>query len=248
MPKVNRKYYKQAKQIANASISSVEYICDASSVLSTDSSNILSVEFEKDERVNNIDFNKELDEILSDTSDEENNSDNYQLINNQETFDSKENDRDSYVNDVSAIYYDVLNNENDNLSFTSQLQGWAIKHRITHVVLNELLGYVKHRYPEVPRDACTLLGTVRKVHADNVEPGRYYHFGISHCIVNLIQTSQYSVQNMQVIETMINIDGLPLSKSSGSQVYPILCSLVNNYTNVGIIGIYHGYRKPADAN
>lgn len=47
---------------------------------------------------------------------------------------------------------------------------------------------------------------------------------------------------------MVNIDGLPLSKSSGSQVYPILCSLVNNYSNVGIIGIYHGYEESADAN
>jgi len=60
--------------------------------------------------------------------------------------------------------------------------------------------------------------------------------------------SQYSFQNLQIIEIIINIDGLPLSKSSGSQVYPILCSLVNNYSNVGIIGIYHGYKKPANAN
>jgi len=59
---------------------------------------------------------------------------------------------------------------------------------------------------------------------------------------------QFQFQNLQIIEIIINIDGLLLSKNSGSQVYPILCSLVNNYSNVGIIGIYHGYEKPADAN
>ncbi|XP_032690649.1 uncharacterized protein LOC116853628 isoform X2 [Odontomachus brunneus] len=252
MPKVNRKYYKRAKQIADASVNSVEYISDASSVLSTDSSNILSVELQRHERVNTIDFNKELDETLSDPSDEENYNDNYELINNEEALYREENnDTDSYINDVSAVYHNVLDNveyENGNVRFTSQLQGWAIRHRITHVALNELLEYIKPRYPEVPTDARTLLGTVRKVHTDNVEPGRYYHFGISNCVENLIQKSQHHFQNIQLIEIIINIDGLPLFKSSGSQVYPILCSLVTNYTNVGIIGIYHGYQKPADAN
>lgn len=54
--------------------------------------------------------------------------------------------------------------------------------------------------------------------------------------------------NLEIIEIIINIDGLPLSKSSESQVYPILCSLSNNYNNIGIIGIYHGYEKFTDAN
>lgn len=109
------------------------------------------------------------------------------------------------------------------------------------------MAYIKPNYPELPRDARTLLGTIRKVHADDVKPGRYYHFGLSHCVEKLVETVQ-SFHDLQIIEIIINIDGLPLSKSSGSQVYPILCSLVNNYSNVGIIGIYHGYEKPANAN
>ncbi|EZA54476.1 hypothetical protein X777_05834, partial [Ooceraea biroi] len=124
----------------------------------------------------------------------------------------------------------------------------AIRNRITHVVLNELMSYIKPKYPEVPRDACSLLGTMRKVNAEDIEPGRYYHFGINHCVEKLAKTSQYLLKNLQVIEIAINIDGLPLSKSSGSQVYPILCSLFNNYNDVGIIGIYYGYEKPRDAN
>jgi len=107
--------------------------------------------------------------------------------------------------------------------------------------------HIKPKYPELPRDTRTLLGTVRKVHADDVESGRYYHFGIRNCVERLVETLQYLLKN-QIIEIVINIDGLPLSKSSGSQVYPILGSLINNYSNVGIIGIYHGYEKPTDAN
>ncbi|KAJ8966529.1 hypothetical protein NQ317_007175 [Molorchus minor] len=50
-----------------------------------------------------------------------------------------------------------------------------------------------------------------------------------------------------MLELDINIDGLPLSKSSSSQVYPILCKLKATRC-VDMIGIYHGYEKPSDAN
>jgi len=53
---------------------------------------------------------------------------------------------------------------------------------------------------------------------------------------------------MELIEVNINIYGLPLHKSSTSQIYPILCNLVNNFSEVNIIGIYHGFEKPSDAN
>lgn len=73
------------------------------------------------------------------------------------------------------------------------MKRWAIKNRITHVALNELMAYIKPNYPELPRDARTLLGTIRKVHADDVEPGRYYHFGLSHCVEKLVETYSLSM-------------------------------------------------------
>jgi len=232
----------------------VESICDTSSVLSTVSSNASSLVFQRDELVNTIYLNKELHEPLPKIHDSyisELISNNEEALGNEQNND-RDNDRDSYINDDDDGNHNFLNNfghrENENVSFTSQLQGWAIKNRITHVALNELLTYIKPRYPELPKDARTLLGTIRKVYTNDVEPGCYYHFGISHCVEKLAQASQHYFQNLQIIEININIDGLPLSKSSGSQVYPILCTLVNNCSNVGIIGIYHGYEKPADAN
>jgi len=38
---------------------------------------------------------------------------------------------------------------------------------------------------------------------------------------------------------------LPLCKSSSSEVYPILCNLIENYNKIDVVGIY---QKPADAN
>jgi len=57
-----------------------------------------------------------------------------------------------------------------------------------------------------------------------------------------------NIKNLKNIEININIDGLPLAKSSQSQLWPILGQMYN----VGdrepfLIGAYHGYKKPVDA-
>lgn len=98
----------------------------------------------------------------------------------------------------------------------------------------------------MPSDARSLLRTPRKVNVEDVKRGQYYHFGLQNCIEQLV--SQYSVQLSQIVKVNINIDGLPLFKSSTSQVYPILCNLIENYDLVNVIGIYYGDEKPSDAN
>jgi len=49
------------------------------------------------------------------------------------------------------------------------------------------------------------------------------------------------------VKITINVDGLPLSKSPSQQFWPILGS-VFPYDNVLVIGLYHGYEKPTNAN
>ncbi|KYN04984.1 hypothetical protein ALC62_04129, partial [Cyphomyrmex costatus] len=126
------------------------------------------------------------------------------------------------------------------------LQEWAIKNRISHVALNELMTGLKFKYSELPSDARSLLKTPRKVNVRDVKPGQYYHFGLHNCVTQLL--SRYSIQHLQFVQVNINIDGLPIFKSSKSQIYPILCNLVENYNEVNIVGIYFGNEKPADAN
>lgn len=122
----------------------------------------------------------------------------------------------------------------------------AIKNSIPHIALNKLLTSIKPKYPEVPSDSRSLLKTPRKINMQEVKPGQYYHFGLTNCIKQLM--SRCSIPNLQSIQVNINIDGLPLFKSSHDQVYPILCNLVENYNEVNIVGIYYGKEKPADAN
>lgn len=95
----------------------------------------------------------------------------------------------------------------------------------------------------MPTDARALLSIPRSLDIQNIESGTYYHFSLSAAIKKL-----YKDDGLNMIEVLINIDGLPLSKSSSSQIYPILCSLYSNPTEVTVVGIYHGYEKPANAN
>lgn len=52
------------------------------------------------------------------------------------------------------------------------------------------------------------------------------------------------------VKININIDGLPLSKSSGSQFWPILASIDINdlYTEPFAVGVFHGMSKPNNVN
>lgn len=145
------------------------------------------------------------------------------------------------------LFETVHENQNDDhIELNSNLTQWALKHNITHSAITDLLLILKPKFPTLPINARTLLNTPRELTIHQVEPGKYYHFGFKYCLVKLLRFSECELLNRK-LEVFINIDGLPLSKSSGSQLYPILCKLSTNNI-VGVIGLYHGYEKPKEAN
>lgn len=68
-----------------------------------------------------------------------------------------------------------------------------------------------------PSDVRTLLGTPKSTPLKIVPPGEYYHEGLVNELVRVL--SKYNIENVNLT---LNIDGLPLSKSSGQQLWPIL--------------------------
>lgn len=78
--------------------------------------------------------------------------------------------------------------------------------------------------------------------------GRYAHFGVARGLIQSIKF-YYSPPYPTSVKLNFNIGGLPISKSSGSQFWPILSSVVDDfYTEPFPIGIFHGMKKPADPN
>lgn len=152
----------------------------------------------------------------------------------------------------SEIQQHVLSSES--MSSVQKLKSWAVTMKISHTALKPLLEILsnslgQHEFRFLPKDPRTFLSTPRKTNIRLVNPGSYYHFGIRDSLERLFTKFCYTPVGNIVIG--INIDGLPIAKSSSSQMYPILGMICRPQTlekTVFLIGIYHGYEKPKDFN
>ena len=101
----------------------------------------------------------------------------------------------------------------------------------------------------LPNTCRTLLKTVRTTNLKPMGKGHYYHCGIKQGILAMLKKCNIRRINSNMIKLLINVDGLPISKSSGSQFWPIL-GLITGIPNSKpfLIGIFHGPCKPDDAN
>lgn len=79
--------------------------------------------------------------------------------------------------------------------------------------------------------------------------GRYVHFGLTSTLEWSVESYSKLIKTSE-IKINLNIDGLPISKSSSSQFWSIMASIegISIYTLPFIIGVYHGMSKPSDAN
>lgn len=141
-----------------------------------------------------------------------------------------------------------MTSQNENTNMSQQLQQWAISNNVNNMALSNLLKLLKPHFPNLPLDARTLLKTPRNTLTRLMDPGEFYYFGLEKQIIKLLQ-KQYEAFSKPIIscELLVNVDGLPISKSSGSQLYPILISLFSSKF-VAVVGLYHGYEKPKESN
>lgn len=155
----------------------------------------------------------------------------------------------------SAPVIEPLSNQPSSPDLAQNLKHWAVECHVTQNVFNNLLNILKKvkdlkELTNLPSDCRTLLKTDTINNIVNTDSGHYYHFGLSlglmYALENLIDPND-ELQHAQVILFDINIDGLPLTKSSGSQLWPILGSLCSG-GDPFIIGVWHGLKKPKFCN
>lgn len=151
--------------------------------------------------------------------------------------------------DESIVNYELGNSKNNynfnevsNETIFEKLQKWSIEFKINYNALQGLLFILRETptFQNLPKDPRTFLMTPKSTNLRIVKPGLYYHFGILNSLNNIFN-KQLSIPS--TIKLAINIDGLPLSNSSGSQLYPIL-EIVKDFKPLNNIvfpiGIYHG--------
>ncbi|CAG9825701.1 unnamed protein product [Phaedon cochleariae] len=132
-----------------------------------------------------------------------------------------------------------------------ELANWAVKGNIPHHNFDKLLeilkkGYLESEFLKLPSDCRTLLMTKQEGFVIDTKSGKYFYFGILY-VLNSNKIDAEVIPN--TLEIDINVDGLPLAKTSKSQFWPILGSISNLYCNSPfVIGVYHGYGKPETAD
>jgi len=129
--------------------------------------------------------------------------------------------------------------------FLAELLNWSLKFNVPHTWLSSLLRNVRDNLlPNAPIDARTLLKTPRTNRVVQKCGGEYIYFGISSQALQ-----QLSVRSLVVptIGLRVGIDGIPVSKSSKLNAWPII-GMFDEVQEPFLIPLFSGYLKPTDSN
>lgn len=192
-------------------------------------------------------------------SDDENLSDDYYSPDEGDDYEIENNDD---VREFDLENYDdsgYLEEENENLDEPSAendifdkdkatLLNWFIESKIPRANANKLLQILptinQSTYPMLPKDVRSLLPKKQKIEVKEKNGEQYAYFGIANSLRSV--PGKFFDANVKKIELSINIDGLPLFKSSCKEFWPILGAV--GIHDVFIIALIYCKSKPDDFN
>jgi len=142
---------------------------------------------------------------------------------------------------------ETLNNSSTNIC--DKLSYWILQYKISHNGVDSLLSILRSEGIKVPKDVQTLMKTPKTKEITNITNGSYIHLGLQNMLLLLLKINNSNIHiTDKELKIRININGLPIARSSKSQLWPILISILNCNNllskNVIPIGIFHGYKKP----
>lgn len=200
-------------------------------IIDNDNLDLHKISCENIEEISNT-YNIDYDDNIHN-----NNTNNISNINN--------NDNNNDIGNNNDIDNNANNNtiNNDNETFRHAIAEWIVTYNIPHNASNSLLKILQHHTScTFSADTRTLLKTPRQSEIIEICGGHFFYFGLGSIIKKM-----FIKCNDKNIKLLINIDGLPLAKSSRASLWPILCSNTKDNT-VYLAGAYFGYTKPNDSN
>lgn len=127
-----------------------------------------------------------------------------------------------------------------------QIRVWAVKFSIQQCAISSLLKILIQYFPHLPRDARTLLKVPTDYTVKPIRGGEYCHVGLLKGLYKIIERSSASFDHL---ELQINVDGIPLFRSSSTSLWPILCLVKNvDARQPFVVGIFSGKEKPGSAS
>lgn len=163
--------------------------------------------------------------------------------------DFKEGDRGN-SGPEDRFYSDSDSGDDQGTDLATDIARWYADNNITRNALTELLKVLNKHFPEknLPISAKTLIKLDQSYHVRHIAGGQFCYIGVQSGVES--QLDDLLLENgSDTITLQVNIDGLPLFKSSGTQMWPIL-GLVNESRNRSpfMIGLFCGDSKPKDLN
>ncbi|XP_065669023.1 uncharacterized protein LOC100201683 isoform X2 [Hydra vulgaris] len=161
-------------------------------------------------------------------------------------FDSDSNLDSAGVSDSSDSNSCFLNHGNFiddkiiNGNLREELAEWVVVNQTSHSATNQLLFILrKNGHTELPKDVRTLLKTPSNIPLKNKCGGDYIYYGLETNILKHLS----KFPKLAKIELVVNVDGIPLFKSTSVALWPILCSFSS--IQPFAVAIFCGKSKPS---
>ena len=142
-----------------------------------------------------------------------------------------------------------LLDNSDETSLEDRLVNWVNTFNVKHNAVDSLLKFLKGTgHPNLPSTARSLLSTTRVVDTQVKSGMQYLHYPLEDILLrNFLSYPPSARENVEILELALNIDGIPLFKSSRSSLWPVLCGIMNiDPVKVFPVTLTYGKSKPAD--
>ena len=136
----------------------------------------------------------------------------------------------------------VSSNESETEDLGESIASWATRYHAPREGINEMLDILRKHGHCLPSDARTLMKTPRVCNISSKCGGQYTYFGMESGILKVLAQSKAFCQKHESIHLSVNIDGVPLFKSTNDQMWPILCSF--HTFRPFIVALFCGKQKP----
>lgn len=133
---------------------------------------------------------------------------------------------------------------NHEITFAEALRNWALKNKIAHSTLNDLMHLTNsHNIINVklPKDSRTFLRTPPTINISKMGSGEFWYNGLGKSLKTMFK----NLNKPQELNLKFNIDGIPIFRGSPNEFWPILCSVAEKPLLKPItVAIYCGQGKP----
>ncbi|KAK0152150.1 hypothetical protein N1851_006460 [Merluccius polli] len=137
------------------------------------------------------------------------------------------------------------------LDLSTSLSNWAVEYSVSLVSLSALLCILQEHHPFLPKDGRTLLKTTTKYTLEKLAGGVFFYFGILKMFGKTLEYLSSKIPDRHAFSLQLNMDGLPLFKSSSTQFWPVLGMLRGKgyiSSRPLLIALYCGQSKPTSVH